>query len=142
MNYSPFNDSSKQVTFQLQTVPDINPSSYNRDSPNNINNRIFNSHVLNSPDNINSLNSLNNSGRYREQTRYPAEYSLSFNPEEPESIRKPIKQNVTYSNNYKENNTRLLNDGIAFRQYIGDRLKSVSNTSLNNFVGTIYNNFI
>ena len=130
MNYSPFNDSDKRVTFQLQTEPDINLSSYNKDSPNNMNNRIFNSHVLENPN------------RIKEQTRYPEPYSASFNPGEPESIRKPVKQNVVYNNNYRENNTRLINDGFALREYIGDRLKSVSNSSLNNFLGTIYNNFI
>lgn len=115
MNYSSFNHTplqNDQVTFQLDTQPDVNSSSYNRHNPDKF------------------------------QTRYPSKYSSSFNPEEPESIRIPVKENIHHSDNYKENTTRLLNDGMAFRQYVGDRLKSISNKSLNNFVGTIYNNFI
>jgi GNAT superfamily N-acetyltransferase len=41
----------------------------------------------------------------------------------------------------QSNNIGLLNDGISIRQIYGDRLKYINKNALNNFVGTVYNNF-
>lgn len=93
-------------------------------------------------ENISDSDSNLNPNRFREQNRYPERYGTKFNSEEPENIRIPEPQSITYANNNKTNTTRLLNDAMSFRQITGDRLKSISNKSINNFVGTIYNNFI